>query len=756
MKNYDLSFMNEYIKLKKISIYDLVIISCVDAYKIKNYFKGLEVPPQSFLSMLYKYMEVNNYDELYNKVTKEIEKIKDENKVTSGFEKIYNIGFLSNKNIDIEYLSVYCNISKEDLTNYITGKKLTPIIIVNKICEYFKVNNINDLKKLEEKENNEINTFHDKRRIVNEFSLKKTKDEDNIEIIEKSLNTVEVNNYLKRYISIKGIKIVDIATITGISTSQISKTFNEKYITDEKYLKEILRALNIKNYDELKKTVDNLIDSKEFISYLKLYIKNKNITLKDISDGINISYSYFSDILNGRRALTETYINKILEFLNLKDYDELKKKSGDSKKIIKYLKQYMKKEKITLEEFAKGININCSYLCGMLNGRYNFNEIYINKILEYLNIDNLNELKYLANIPKNFKEFTKYLRMYIKIKKISLEELANGICINYTYLISMLNGKYVLKEQYMNDILEFLNVKSFDEMKNIVDNFIPDKSNDINFLNDYLSYLSIDQKELSDYIGCSRAILNYALNGRQTLNDNMMSKLLEYFNVEGINELKDIVKEKNKIDLKFLKFYLEYEGITLEELSKKIDCSYKNLKLMINDKNKIKKIYYDKILNYFNASNYNDLLNKLKYETEEDLTFIKPFLILNGITQNEFAKILNCGITNANKALNGVVKLQPMYIKNLLEYFNFKDFKSFKDYVLLILNKNNVNIVDYAAISLIFTHNYVNKMMDKLSKELNISYDLLKYKYEKYKLMYIQSINSKNNDFNIPLYKLNH
>lgn len=687
MKNYNLSFMNEYIKLKKISIYDLVGIFYVDAYKIKNYFNGLEVPPKSFLSMLYKYMEVNNYDELYNKVKNEIEKIKDENKVTSGFDKKFNIGFLSNKNIDIEYLSVYCNISKEDLTNYITGKKLTPIIIVNKICEYFKVNNINDLKKLEEKENNEINTFHDKRRIVNEFSLKKTKDEDNIEIIEKSLNTVEVNNYLKRYISIKGIKIVDIATITGISTSQISKTFNEKYITDEKYLKEILRALNIKNYDELKKTVDNLIDSKEFISYLKLYIKNKNITLKDISDGINISYSYFSDILNGRRALTETYINKILE---------------------------------------------------------------------YLNIDNLNELKYLANIPKNFKEFTKYLRMYIKIKKISLEELANGICINYTYLISMLNGNYVLKEQYMNDILEFLNVKSFDEMKNIVDNFIPDKSNDISFLNDYLSYLSIDQKELSDYIGCSRAILNYALNGRQTLNDNMMSKLLEYFNVKSINELKDIVKEQNKIDLKFLKFYLEYEGITLEEFSKSIDCSYINLRLMINDKNKIKKIYYDRILNYFNVSNYNDLLNKLKYETEEDLTFIKPFLILNGITQNEFAKILKCGITNANKALNGVVKLQPMYIKNLLEYFNFKDFKSFKDYVLLILNKNNVNIVDYAAISLIFTHNYVNKMMDKLSKELNISYDLLKYKYEKYKLMYIQSINSKNNDFNIPLYKLNH
>ena len=411
MKNYNLSFMNEYIKLKKISIYDLVGIFYVDAYKIKNYFNGLEVPPKSFLSMLYKYMEVNNYDELYNKVKNEIEKIKDENKVTSGFEKKYNIGFLSNKNIDIDGLSIYCNISKEELTNYITGKKLTPIIIINKICEYFKVNNINDLKKLEEKEKNEINTFHDKRRIVNEFSFKETKDEDNIEIIEKSLD--------------------------------------------------------IKNYDELK-TVDNFIDLEEFISYLKLYIKNKNITLKDISDGINISYSYFSSILNGRRTLTEKYINKILEYLDI----------------------------------------------------------------------------------------------------------------------------------------------------------------------------------------------------------------------------------------------------------------------------------------------YN--LNKLKYEKEEDLTFIKPFLILNGITQNEFAKILNCGITNANKVLNGVVKLKPMYIKNLLEYFNFTDFKSFKDYVFLILNKNNVNIVDCAAISLIFTHNDVNKMMDKLSKELNISYDLLKYKYEKYKLMYIQSINSKNNDFNIPLYKLNH
>lgn len=175
MKNYNLSFMNEYIKLKKISIYDLVGIFYVDAYKIMNYFNGLEVPPKSFLSMLYKYMEVNNYDELYNKVKNEIEKIKDENKVTSGFEKKYNIGFLSNKNIDIEDLSIYCNISKEELISYITGKKLTPIIIVNKICEYFKVNNINDLKDLEEKENNEINTFHDKRRIVNEFSFKKNK-----------------------------------------------------------------------------------------------------------------------------------------------------------------------------------------------------------------------------------------------------------------------------------------------------------------------------------------------------------------------------------------------------------------------------------------------------------------------------------------------------------------------------------------------------------------------------------------------------
>lgn len=253
MRNYNLSFMNEYIKLKKISIYDLVGIFYVDAYKIKNYFNGLEVPPKSFLSMLYKYMEVNNYNELYNKVKNEIEKIKDENKVTSGFDKKFNIGFLSNKNIDIEYLSVYCNISKEELTNYITGKKLTPIIIINKICEYFKVNNINDLKDLEEKENNEINTFHDKRRIVNEFSFKKTKDEDNIEIIEKSLD--------------------------------------------------------IKNYDELK-TVDNFIDPEEFISYLRLYIKNKNITLKDISDGINVNYSYISCMLNGVYTLNENLLLK--------------------------------------------------------------------------------------------------------------------------------------------------------------------------------------------------------------------------------------------------------------------------------------------------------------------------------------------------------------------------------------------------------------------------------------------------------------
>ena len=42
-----------------------------------------------------------------------------------------------------------------------------------------------EIKKLEEKEKNEINTFHGKRRIVNEFSFKETKDEDNIEIIQE-------------------------------------------------------------------------------------------------------------------------------------------------------------------------------------------------------------------------------------------------------------------------------------------------------------------------------------------------------------------------------------------------------------------------------------------------------------------------------------------------------------------------------------------------------------------------------------------
>ncbi len=555
MKNYNLSFMNEYIKLKKISIYDLVGIFYVDAYKIKNYFNGLEVPPKSFLSMLYKYMEVNNYDELYNKVKNEIEKIKDENKVTSGFDKKFNIGFLSNKNIDIDDLSIYCNISKEEFTNYITGKKLTPIIIINKICEYFKVNNINDLKKLEEKEKNEINTFHDKRRIVNEFSFKGTKDEDNIEIIEKSLD--------------------------------------------------------IKNYDELK-TIDNFIDLEEFVSYLKLYIKNKNITLKDISDGINVNYSYISCMLNGVYTLNEKYIIKILEFLNLENYDELKKIVNnlvDSEEFISYLKLYIKNKNITLKDISDGINMSYSHFSSILNGRRTLTEKYINKILEFLNLENYDELKKMVDNSVDPEEFIGYLKLYIKNKNITLKDISDGINMSYSHFSSILNGRRTLTEKYINKILEYLDI-------------------------------------------------------------------------------------------------------------------------------------------------YN--LNKLKYEKEEDLTFIKPFLILNGITLNEFAKILNCGITNANKVLNGVVKLKPMYIKNLLEYFNFTDFKSFKDYVFLILNKNNVNIVDCAAISLIFTHNDVNKMMDKLSKELNISYDLLKYKYEKYKLMYIQSINSKNNDFNIPLYKLNH
>ncbi len=627
MKNYNLSFMNEYIKLKKISIYDLVGIFYVDAYKIKNYFNGLEVPPKSFLSMLYKYMEVNNYDELYNKVKNEIEKIKDENKVTSGFDKKFNIGFLSNKNIDIEYLSVYCNISKEELTNYITGKKLTPIIIINKICEYFKVNNINDLKKLEEKEKNEINTFHDKRRIVNEFSFKETKDEDNIEIIEKSLD--------------------------------------------------------IKNYDELK-TVDNFIDLEEFISYLKLYIKNKNITLKDISDGINVNYSYISCMLNGVYTLNEKYINKILEFLGLKNYDELKKivnNSVDPEEFISYLKLYIKNKNITLKDISDGINMSYSHFSSILNGRRTLTEKYINKILEFLNLENYDELKKMVDNSVDPEEFISYLKLYIKNKNITLKDISDGINMSYSHFSSILNGRRTLTEKYINKILEFLNLENYDELKKMVDN-------------------SVDPEEFISY----------------------------------------------------LKLYIKNKNITLKDISDGINMSYSHFSSILNGRRTLTEKYINKILEYLDIYN----LNKLKYEKEEDLTFIKPFLILNGITLNEFAKILNCGITNANKVLNGVVKLKPMYIKNLLEYFNFTDFKSFKDYVFLILNKNNVNIVDCAAISLIFTHNDVNKMMDKLSKELNISYDLLKYKYEKYKLMYIQSINSKNNDFNIPLYKLNH
>ena len=67
---------------------------------------------------------------------------------------------------------------------------------------------------------------------------------------------------------------------------------NGVYTLNEKYIIKILEFLNLENYDELKKIVNNLVDPEEFIGYLKLYIKNKNITLKDISDGINMSYSH--------------------------------------------------------------------------------------------------------------------------------------------------------------------------------------------------------------------------------------------------------------------------------------------------------------------------------------------------------------------------------------------------------------------------------------------------------------------------------
>ena len=209
---------------------------------------------------------------------------------------------------------------------------------------------------------------------------------------------------------------------------------NGVYTLNENYIIKILEFLNLENYDELKKIVNNLVDPEEFINYLKLYMKNKNITLKDISDGININYPYISGMLNGVYTLNEEYINKILGFLGLKKYDELKKmvdNSVDPEEFISYLKLYIKNKNITLKDISDGINISYSHFSSILNGRRTLTDKYINKILEFLNLKNYEELKKKSNDSKKIKKIVKYLKQYLKKEKISLEELANGINSSY-------------------------------------------------------------------------------------------------------------------------------------------------------------------------------------------------------------------------------------------------------------------------------------------------------------------------------------
>ena len=268
---------------------------------------------------------------------------------------------------------------------------------------------------------------------------------------------------------------------------------------------------------------------------------------------------------------------------------------------------------------------------------------------------------------------------------------------NYLLKNNSAEGIYIDQET-LNKILNALEVKSLEEIQEPSNR---DKYN-VSSLKEYLRIKGISNEEFAKTIGVSKAHIYRILNGSMVINQSLLNRILELFDVESYEKLNILVTDtiqryndlltSNGVDIVYLKQFLKEKKITNKSFMNYLEISKAHMYRLFNNELDMNEKYINKIFELYDSKELIDQLSKKKKTTKisngYDISFLKKYLKNNNITQLELANYIGIKKQYMSLLLNKEIFANKDHLNKILDFFKVNSYEELQE-----IANNNLKVI---------------------------------------------------------------
>lgn len=426
----------------------------------------------------------------------------------------------------------------------------------------------------------------------------------------------------------------------------------------------------------------------------KVYMEAIDMMKYRYNEDESMSYN----ILNNMRAIINTKIN---------GYD------------VKFLKEYLSYYKEDRDLIIKELDINNKELDEYLNGKKKVTIDEIETICLIYDVDNYEELsEKLSNIirKKKIEIMTKkadiveeinnnndkkyrvtFLKKYLEISNIPKEEMAKYLEVNMYVFDRIIDGTYVVNTKQIEMICEFFNVNDFEELKNKIISLTQEKLN---------------QKKISK-------------EPEKEVKEEIKPKVVEKPKIKNVIKnpkqvQKQEIKDDDKLDMSFMKEYVEKFNYSKKKLSELWHCGIGVVDKILDGYVRIREDILWETYTEFHAKDYEDLKIKLK----ERIDALEDNLLNKKLEEEKKLKIqkrvINLDKEDKEKLFNLLNIRKMNYRDNLITILLFGG----------ITDKTVDEISDFLQISKVYIMDVYKRDLEELKRIYKGSNDNIKLIYK--------------------------
>lgn len=314
----------------------------------------------------------------------------------------------------------------------------------------------------------------------------------------------------------------------------------------------------------------------EFLmSLLKEYLSLLEISQTSFANEIGVSHSSISVWLDCRQGMSKVSNNKILSYFKLDTISKLeeylineikilKQRQVYKEKTITLLEEYLKLSKVSKKAFADETKISYDDIINLFKYEQSIKEENYEKILNYFNLNEEELILYLETKIKSLKDnsnseikyfsVTKDLKEYLYLMNISKVTFAKEINIDIFTTSNFLNGRQSVTEEEFKRILEYFKVNSYYELEDYIQTnlkLLRDQKkpnleyiHQLSLLKEYLLLSNMSQRIFAIKVNSTSNSINRWLNGKQEMTKGNYEKILNYFNLNSMEELTEYLSEE--------------------------------------------------------------------------------------------------------------------------------------------------------------------------------------------------------------------